>query len=83
MTNEGLFKDADTIIKQKKQIKDLKIKVKNLEGLEEIHRKNNGDLRLHITKIEKENLQYKKDIDRLSEERDNFETIMKSNASSR
>jgi len=83
MTNDGLFKDADTIIKQKKQIKDLKIKVKNLEGLEEIHRKNNGDLRLHITKIEKENLQYKKDIDRLSEERDNFETIMKSNASSR
>ena len=78
-----MFKDADTIIKQKKQIKDLKIKVKNLEGLEEIHRKNNGDLRLHITKIEKENLQYKKDIDRLSEERDNFETIMKSNASSR
>ena len=61
MTNEGLFKDADTIIKQKKQIKDLKIKVKNLEGLEEIHRKNNGDLRLHITKLEKEIYQLKKD----------------------
>ena len=56
-----MFKDADTIIKQKKQIKDLKIKVKNLEGLEEIHRKNNGDLRLHITKLEKEIFQLKKD----------------------
>ena len=61
MTNDGLFKDANTIIKQKKQIKDLKIKVKNLEGLEEIHRKNNGDLRLHITKLEKEIYQLKKD----------------------
>jgi len=61
MTNEGLFKDADTIIKQKEKIKNLKIKVKNLEGLEEIHRKNNGDLRLHITKLEKEIYQLKKD----------------------
>ena len=61
MTNDGMFKDADTIIKQKKQIKDIKIKVKNLEGLEEIHRKNNGDLRLHITKLEKEIYQLKKD----------------------
>jgi len=61
MTNEGLFKDADTIIKQKEKIINLKFKVKNLEGLEEIHRKNNGDLRLHITKLEKEIYQLKKD----------------------
>ena len=61
MTNDGMFKDADTIIKQKKQIKDLKIKVKNLEGLEEIHKKNNGDLREHINKLEKEIFKLKKD----------------------
>tara|TARA_R100000742_G_C4188616_1_gene21413 strand:+ start:311 stop:547 length:237 start_codon:yes stop_codon:yes gene_type:complete len=61
MTNTGMFKDADTIIKQKEKIKNLKIKVKNLEGLEEIHRKNNGDLRLHIAKLEKEIYQLKKD----------------------
>ena len=61
MTNDGMFKDANTIIKQKQKIKDLKIKVKNLEGLEEIHRKNNGDLRIHITKLEKEIYQLKKD----------------------
>jgi cell division protein FtsB len=61
MTSDGVFKDAETIIRQKENIKNLKIKVKNLEGLEEIHRKNNGDLRIHITKLEKEIFQLKKD----------------------
>ena len=61
MTNTGMFKDAETIVRQKKNIKNLKIKVKNLEGLEEHHRKNNGDLRLHITKLEKEIFKLKKD----------------------
>ena len=61
MTNDGLFKDAETIIRQRKKIKNLKIKVKNLEGLEDHHRKNNGDLRLHITKLEKEIFKLKKD----------------------
>ena len=56
-----MFKDADTIIKQQEQIKELKGKVKNLEGLEEHHKKNNGDLRVHITKLEKEIYQLKKD----------------------
>ena len=53
MTNEGMFKDADTIIKQKEQIKELKGKIKNLEGLEEHHKKHNGYLRVHITKLQK------------------------------
>ena len=61
MTSDGVFKDAETIVRQKKNIKNLKIKVKNLEGLEEHHRKNNGDLRLHITKLEKEIFKLKKD----------------------
>ena len=45
--------------------------------MEEIHRKNNGDLRVHIVKLEKQIVEYKKDIDRLSEERNNFETMAK------
>ena len=61
MTNEGMFKDADTIIKQKEQIKELKGKVKNLEGLEDHHKKNNGDLRVHITKLENKIFLLKKD----------------------
>ena len=79
MTNSELFKDVETSIKQKKKIVDLKIKVKNLEGLEEIHRKNNGDLRVHITKLEKQITEFKKDIDRLSEERNNFELLARTN----
>jgi cell division protein FtsB len=61
MTYTGLFEEGSEIIKLKATIKDLKTKVKNLQGLEEIHRKNNGDLRVHITKLEKEINQLKKD----------------------
>jgi chromosome segregation ATPase len=61
MTNTGMFEDAETIVKQKEKIKELKGKVKNLEGLEEHHRKNNGDLRTHIKKLEKEIFKLKKD----------------------
>jgi len=61
MTDEGMFKDAATIRRLKSKLKTLKVKIKNLEGLEEIHQKNNGDLRLHITKLEKEIEQLKKD----------------------
>ena len=62
MTNAGMFEDADkiiylknenTLLKQK--LKEAISKVKRLQGLEEIHAKNNGDLRIHILKIEKEN----------------------------
>ena len=61
MTYSGLFEEGNEIRKLKEKIKDLKIKVKNLEGLEEIHKKNNGDLRVHITKLEKQIHQLKKD----------------------
>jgi hypothetical protein len=62
MTNAGMFEDADKIIYLKNQntllkqkLKEAISKVNRLQGLEEIHAKNNGDLRIHILKIEKEN----------------------------
>jgi cell division protein FtsB len=61
MTYTGLFEEAKEVEKLKETIKDLKGKVKNLEGLEEIHKKNNGDLRVHIRKLEKEIYKLKKD----------------------
>ncbi len=61
MTYTGLFEEGKEIEKLKEKIKELKGKVKNLEGLEEHHKKNNGDLRVHITKLEKEIYQLKKD----------------------
>tara|TARA_B110000902_G_C14179241_1_gene539870 strand:+ start:358 stop:654 length:297 start_codon:yes stop_codon:yes gene_type:complete len=45
-----------------KQIDELNKKVKNLDGLEKIHRETNGDLRIHILKLDKEIYQLKKDI---------------------
>ena len=45
-----------------KQIDDLNKKVKNLDGLEKIHRETNGDLRIHILKLDKEIYQLKKDM---------------------
>ena len=43
-------------------IENLNKKVKNLSGLEKIHKETNGDLRLHIFKQEKEIYQLKKDM---------------------
>ena len=44
-----------------RQIEELNIKVKNLDGLEKIHRETNGDLRVHILKLDKEIYELKKD----------------------
>jgi hypothetical protein len=43
-------------------IENLNKKIKNLSGLEKIHKETNGDLRTHIFKQEKEIYQLKKDI---------------------
>ena len=84
MTNSGMFEDPEKIeyltnqnklLKQK--LKEAISKIKRIQGLETIHAKNNGDLRLHILKIEKENKSFKEDINRISEERDNFEILAK------
>jgi len=43
-------------------IENLNKKIKNLSGLEKIHKETNGDLRIHILKLDKEIYQLKKDI---------------------
>ena len=84
MTNSGMFEDADkieylknqnTLLKQK--LKESVTKIKRIQGLEEHHLKNNGDLRVEITKLEKINITLKADIDRLSEENSNLNILFK------
>jgi len=43
-------------------IENLNKKIKNLSGLEKIHRETNGDLRLHILKLDREIYELKKDM---------------------
>jgi len=45
-----------------RQIDDLNRKVKNLNGLENQHREINGELRVHIIKLDREIYQLKKDM---------------------
>ena len=61
MTNSGMFEDPEKIeylenqnklLKQK--LKEAVSKIKRIQGLEEAHLKNNGDLRVHIVKLEKQ-----------------------------
>ena len=61
MTNAGMFEDADkieylknqnTLLKQK--LREAVSKIKRIQGLEEIHLTTNGDLRVHISKLEKQ-----------------------------
>ena len=74
MTNSGMYEDAEKIeylenqnklLKQK--LKEAVSKIKRIQGLEEHHLKNNGDLRVHVTKLEKEIYTLKKDIEILRE----------------
>ena len=74
MTNSGMFEDPEKIeylenqnklLKQK--LKEAVSKIKRLQGLEEHHLKNNGDLRVHVTKLEKQIYTLKKDIEILRE----------------
>ena len=74
MTNSGMFDDPEKIeylenqnklLKQK--LKEAVSKIKRLQGLEEHHLKNNGDLRVHVTKLEKQIYTLKKDIEILRE----------------
>ena len=48
--NEQAFKIH--LLKQK--LKEAVSKIKRIQGLEEAHLKNNGDLRVHIVKLEKQ-----------------------------
>jgi len=70
MTNAGMFEDMEKIeylnnqnklLKQK--LKEAISKIKRLQTLEAHHLKNNGDLRVEINRLEKENYKLKKDIE--------------------
>jgi hypothetical protein len=45
-----------------RQLDELNKKVKNLEGLEKIHKETNGDLRIYNLKLDREIYQLKKDM---------------------
>jgi len=74
MTNAGMFEDMakieylnnqNKLLKQK--LKEAVSKIKRLQGLEAHHLKDNGDLRVEIRKLEKQNFQLKKDIEIVKE----------------
>jgi len=74
MTNSGMFEDPEKIeylenqnklLKQK--LKEAVSKIKRIQGLEEHHAKNNGDLRIENKKLEKQIFTLKKDIEILRE----------------
>jgi len=74
MTNSGMFEDPEKIEYLenqnkllKKKLKEAVSKIKRIEGLEKIHAKNNGDLRLHIIEQDKQINTLKKDIEIIRE----------------
>jgi len=77
MTNVGMFEDPEKIeyLENQNKLVRLKLKeaiskIKRIQGLEEAHLKNNGDLRVHIVKLEKEIYTLKKDIEIIKEGND-------------
>ena len=66
MTNVGMFNEVK-IVDENKQLKK---RIKDLEVINKQHQELNGRLREEVKGL-------KEDIDRLSEERDNFETLAK------
>ena len=57
-----IFNDDRGSLDLTRQIEELNKKVKNLDGLEKIHRETNGDLRLHILKLDREIYELKKNM---------------------
>ena len=57
-----IVKDDRGSLDLNRQIDELNIKVKNLDGLEKLHKETNGDLRVHIIKLDREIYQLKKDM---------------------
>ena len=77
MTNSGMFDDPEKIeylenqnklLKEK--IKQAASKIKRINNLEKHHLKNNGDLRVHITKLEKQITTLKKENEIIKEGND-------------
>ena len=84
MTNSGMFEEPEKIEYLenqnkllKKKLRECVSKIKRIEGLEEHHAKNNGDLRIENKRLENINKTLVKDIDRLSEENRNIRIIKK------
>ena len=69
MTYVGIFDE----IEKKDENKALKKRIIELEGINKDHQKLNG-------KLHQENKRLKEDIDRLSEERDNYKTLAENKA---
>ena len=63
---EDAKKEADKLMINK--VTEYENKISSLKNLEEIHRKNNGDLRVHIRKLEKEIVELKRDNQLLSDD---------------
>ena len=57
-----IVKDDRGSLDLTRQIDNLNIKVKNLDGLEKLHKETNGDLRVHNLKLDREIYQLKKDM---------------------
>ena len=57
-----IVKDDRGSLDLTRQIDNLNIKVKNLDGLEKLHKETNGDLRVHIIKLDREIYKLKKDM---------------------
>ena len=84
MTNSGMFEEPEKIEYLenqnkllKKKLRECVSKIKRIQGLEEHHLKNNGDLRVENSRLESINRTLKVDIDRLSEENRNIRIIKK------
>ena len=73
-----IFDDDRGSLDLTRQIEELNKKVKNLDGLEKIHRETNGDLRIHILKLDKEIYQLKKDM-AFQKETNEMDIIQKDN----
>ena len=56
-----IFNDDRGTLDLTRQIDELNKKIKNLDGLEKIHKETNGDLRVHIIKLDNEIYKLKKD----------------------
>ena len=69
MTDVGMFEE----VRLTDKIKELKKRIKELEGINNQHQKLNGELH-------KENKGLKEYIDKLSEERDNYKTLAENKA---
>jgi len=66
MTNVDMFDE----IKKSDEIKSLKKRIKELEGINKQHQKLNGEL-------QQENKRLKNDIERVTEENGNFEMMLR------